>query len=151
MRCRRTSTAPTAELYFFFFCLTFAILPRSVPGQAEERREENDSGGHRSISEPHLISTMPLPSAECRASCRCHAACSLAAFTFHDAAAAVAGVGVDIRGRQRDVERRRKQEYKTLLNTRVNSIGSCSWERAAAAAAAGGGRRELSSDVAKTV
>lgn len=40
--------------------LTFAILPRCVPGQAEEGREENDRGGHRSISEPHLISAMPL-------------------------------------------------------------------------------------------
>lgn len=52
----------------FSFRLTFAILPRCVPGQAEEGREENDRGGHRSISEPHLISTMPLPSAGCRGS-----------------------------------------------------------------------------------
>lgn len=40
--------------------LTFAILPRCVPGQAEERREENDRSGHSSISEPHLISAAPL-------------------------------------------------------------------------------------------
>ena len=39
---------------------TFAILPRCVPGQAEERREENNRSGHSSISEPHLISAMPL-------------------------------------------------------------------------------------------
>lgn len=38
---------------------TFAILPRCVPGQAEERREENNRSGHSSISEPHLISAMP--------------------------------------------------------------------------------------------
>lgn len=40
--------------------LTFSILPRCVPGQAEERREENNRSGHSSISEPHLISTKPL-------------------------------------------------------------------------------------------
>lgn len=39
---------------------TFAILPRCVPGQAEEGREENNRSGHSSISEPHLISAMPL-------------------------------------------------------------------------------------------
>lgn len=42
------------------FSRTFAILPRCVPGQAEERREENNRSGHSSISEPHLISAMPL-------------------------------------------------------------------------------------------
>lgn len=40
---------------------TFAILPRCVPGQAEEGREEDNRGGHSSISEPHLISAKPLP------------------------------------------------------------------------------------------
>lgn len=39
---------------------TFTILPRRVPGQAEERREEYNRSGHSSISEPHLISAMPL-------------------------------------------------------------------------------------------
>lgn len=38
---------------------TFAILPRCVPRQAEERREDNNRSGHSSISEPHLISAMP--------------------------------------------------------------------------------------------
>lgn len=47
--------------------LTFAILPRCVPGQAKERREENNRSGHSSISEPHLISATPLlGSAQCR-------------------------------------------------------------------------------------
>lgn len=45
---------------------TFAILPRCVPGQAEKRREEDDRSGHSSISEPHLISAMPLPRLDCR-------------------------------------------------------------------------------------
>lgn len=44
---------------------TFAILPRSVPGQAEEGREEDDRGGHRSIPEPHLISTVPRDPSGC--------------------------------------------------------------------------------------
>lgn len=39
---------------------TFAILPCCVPGQAKEGRKEYDRGGHSSISEPHLISAMPL-------------------------------------------------------------------------------------------
>lgn len=55
--------------------LTFAILPRCVPGQAKERREENNRSGHSSISEPHLISATPLlGSAQCRGprNCRCH-------------------------------------------------------------------------------
>lgn len=55
--------------------LTFAILPRCVPGQAKERREENNRSGHSSISEPHLISATPLlGSAQCRGTrnCRCH-------------------------------------------------------------------------------
>lgn len=125
-------------------------MPRSVPGQAEEGREENDSGGHRSISEPHLISTMPLPSADCLGSCR-YLSPPLARCLHGAAAVAEAGVGADIRGRHGDVEGGRREKCKTLLNTRVNSRGSCSWEQAAAAAGGGGGRRGVSSDVAKTV
>lgn len=40
--------------------LTFAILPRCIPGETKERREEDKCSGHSSISEPHLISAMPL-------------------------------------------------------------------------------------------
>lgn len=40
--------------------LTFAILPRCIPRETKERREEDKCSGHSSISEPHLISAMPL-------------------------------------------------------------------------------------------
>lgn len=40
--------------------LTFAVLPCCVPGEAEEGGEENNRSGHSSISEPHLISAMPV-------------------------------------------------------------------------------------------
>lgn len=58
--CHTKALFQGMELPLVCYQLLFAILPRCVPGQAEERREENDRSGHSSISEPHLISAMPL-------------------------------------------------------------------------------------------